>query len=178
MNLVDEVWGENRPPYSTGTAMVLAELYAGETWQSKAGRLGEKLKELGAHGTVVTALDEVAWLLNIRGSDIPYTPVVRSYVILKFLDDDTSLDLTLYVNPLKITQEIREHLKVEQLLEGVRAHIKNYEAVWGDLTTLREIANKKILLSSRFSYNLGTSQAVHEKVKFILIFLHKRRQIY
>jgi Xaa-Pro aminopeptidase len=170
VNLVDEVWGENRPPHSTGTAMVLTQLYAGETWQSKAGRLGEKMNELGAYGTVVTALDEVAWLLNIRGSDIPYTPVVRSYVILKFLEDDTTLDLTLYVNSAKITQEIREHLKVGQLLQGVQAQIKNYEDVWGDLTSLGEISNKKILLSSRFSYNLGTSQAVHEKVNLLQIF--------
>lgn len=165
-NLVDQVWGADRPEYSSGQAMVLNITYAGETWQAKAVRLGQKLKQLGAQGTVVSALDEVTWLLNIRGSDIPYTPVVRSYVILKFLDaEGATFELTLYVDQAKITPSIRDHLKVGQLQEGVRALIKNYNDFWADLTAFGGISTNKVLLPSRFSYNLGTSRAVHEKVK-------------
>jgi Xaa-Pro aminopeptidase len=164
-NLVDIVWGDSRPEPSTGEAMVLAAIYAGETWQAKAVRLGQKLKDLGVQGTVVSALDEVAWLLNIRGTDIPYTPVVRSYVIVKWRDaEETTLDLTLYVDPAKITPQIRDHLKVGQLLQGVQAQIKNYEDVWVDLTAFAAVTTNKVLLPSRFSYNLGTSKAVHQKV--------------
>lgn len=158
------MWGASRPEHNIEAAMVLADVYAGETWQAKTGRLGQKLKELGVQGTVVTALDEVAWLLNIRGTDIPYTPVVRSYVILKFFEDGTTLDLTLYVAPVKITQNITDHLKVGELQQGVQAQIKNYEDVWVDLTAFGAITTNKVLLPSRFSYNLGTSRAVHEKV--------------
>lgn len=160
------MWGAGRPEYSRGEAMVLGIEYAGEKWQAKAARLGQKLKQLGAQGTVVSALDEITWLLNIRGTDIPYTPVVRSYVIFKFLDaEGTTFELTLYVDQAKITQLIRDHLKVGLLQEGVRALIKNYGDFWADLTAFGEIRTNKVLLPSRFSYNLGTSRAVHEKVK-------------
>ena len=59
----------------------------------------------GADAIVVTALDEVAWLLNIRGYDVPYNPMVHAYVTV------TSSSVNLYVNESKLSPKVRAHLK-------------------------------------------------------------------
>lgn len=64
-----------------------------------------KLDAEGANAVVVTALDEVAWLLNIRGYDIPNNPMVHAYVIV------TSNSVNLYVNESKLSTEVKIHLK-------------------------------------------------------------------
>jgi Xaa-Pro aminopeptidase len=69
--------------------------------------LRAKLDAEGADAIVVTALDEVAWLLNIRGYDVPNNPMVRAYVTL------TSKAVHLYVNESKLSPEVRAHLKAQ-----------------------------------------------------------------
>lgn len=79
-------------------------IHVGESWQGKLAQLRRTLKEEGADMMVVSALDEVAWLLNLRGGDIPFTPVFRSYVIL-------GLDwATVYLPHDKINPTLRSHL--------------------------------------------------------------------
>lgn len=69
------------------------------------GAVRAELQLLNAESIVITALDEVAWLLNIRGSDLPFSPLVRSYVFL-------SLNrLVLFVDLNKVTNAIRDHLE-------------------------------------------------------------------
>lgn len=63
--------------------------------------------EIGADAMVITALDEIAWLLNIRGRDIPYNPFVKSYVIL------TTQEIHMYVNSKKLTDSVKLHLRTE-----------------------------------------------------------------
>jgi Xaa-Pro aminopeptidase len=69
--------------------------------------LRAKLDADGADAIVVTALDEVAWLLNIRGYDVPNNPMVRAYVTV------TSKSVDLYVNESKLGPEVRAHLKAQ-----------------------------------------------------------------
>ena len=66
-----------------------------------------KLDAEGADAIVVTALDEVAWLLNIRGYDVPNNPLVHAYVTV------TSKSVNLYVNESKLSFEVKEHLKAQ-----------------------------------------------------------------
>ena len=69
------------------------------------GAVRNELKELGLDAIVVTALDEIAWLLNLRGADVPYSPLVKSYVYLSLQQ------VVLFVEPLKLkVAPIREHL--------------------------------------------------------------------
>lgn len=78
--------------------------HLGETWQSKLSRLRHVLRHLGTDMQIITALDEIAWLLNLRGSDVPFTPVFRAYLIV-------GLNwATLYLPLEKITPLIRSHL--------------------------------------------------------------------
>lgn len=73
-NLVDQVWTD-RPARPTNPVFHLDEKYSGESLGSKLARMREQLKTIGSPGLVVQQLDEVAWLFNLRGTDIPYNPV-------------------------------------------------------------------------------------------------------
>ena len=81
-DLVGEIWLD-RPALVHEKAWILSIKYAGETRASKLGRLRKFIREAGAGQMILTALDDIAWLLNIRGNDIPCNPVVFSYLIVK-----------------------------------------------------------------------------------------------
>lgn len=83
----------------------------GVNWTEKVATVREELRKLGADAMVITALDEIAWLLNIRGRDIPYTPYLKSYVLL------SHSDIILYVDLTKLTPSVRAHFYAE--VEGI-----------------------------------------------------------
>lgn len=74
------------------------------TWQDKIDIIRGDMTKEKVDTLVLTALDEIAWTLNLRGGDVPYTPVFRSYMIL------TMTRATLYMPLSKVTTQIREHL--------------------------------------------------------------------
>ncbi len=82
LDLAASCW-EDRPALPSSEVFVLdADKYAGETAGSKLARLREKLKEQGADSFVTGKLDEIMWLLNIRGNDVEYNPVALSYAVI------------------------------------------------------------------------------------------------
>jgi len=100
----DELW-VNRPSIPANPIEIQPLEYAGETCESKIARLREALQKEGAEGTVVSQLDEIAWLLNLRGTDVHCNPVFVAYVLL------TQSEVTLFTNPEKITTEVAAYLK-------------------------------------------------------------------
>jgi len=80
-NLVDEAW-EDRPAMSSAPVQVLDKKFTGETATSKIRRLRAEMKKAGAAHHVVTTLDAIAWLFNVRGADVEFNPVVISYAII------------------------------------------------------------------------------------------------
>lgn len=80
-DLVDLIWDE-RPPLSAEPVWEMEISYAGLSREDKMQRVREKMEECGADAFLVTALDEIAWLLNLRGGDVKYTPVFLSYLFL------------------------------------------------------------------------------------------------
>ena len=88
---------------------------SGERWESKVGRLRDSLLETGNDAMIVTALDEVAWLFNLRGEDFPKEkiPLFFSYAIV------TKNRSLLYISPEKQTQDIKDHLQTEVRNIGV-----------------------------------------------------------
>lgn len=78
--------------------------YAGETTASKISRIRKSLAVRGADGLLVTALDEIAWVLNLRGSDVHCNPVFVSYLLI------TPGNVTLYINKEKLPEEVRHCL--------------------------------------------------------------------
>lgn len=86
-DLAGELW--DRPPLTFGPIWELADAYSGESRSSKMNRVRESMQKEGAGALVLTALDEIAWLLNLRGEDIAYNPVCLSYLII--LQDEAVL---------------------------------------------------------------------------------------
>ncbi|XP_044262577.1 xaa-Pro aminopeptidase ApepP-like isoform X1 [Tribolium madens] len=80
-DLIDVIW-TNRPARRNKNAFILDEKYTGRKWTRKIHNLRKTVQKLQADAIVVTSLDEIGWLLNIRGRDIPSSPLVRSYLLL------------------------------------------------------------------------------------------------
>lgn len=78
-NLVDTVWGNRRPPRPAEPVLPLEAKFTGRSWQDKVGEMRSEMAKKGASLLVLTALDDVAWLLNLRGADIAYNPVFFAY---------------------------------------------------------------------------------------------------
>ena len=76
-NLIDSIWKGERPEPDMVTIQVQEKTYAGEKWEDKVKELRRRLHHHNCDAMIVTSLTEIAYLLNIRGIDIPFTPVVK-----------------------------------------------------------------------------------------------------
>ena len=123
-NLVDAVW-EERPGAPKGKIEVHDEKYSGESTASKLKRLREKMAGADADAIVVTMLDSIAWLFNIRGSDVKYNPVVISYALI------TSEEALFFVDQDKLTETVQEALR------GV-VEVRSYEDFGSELQSLAQ----------------------------------------
>jgi len=129
-NLVGELW-DDRPDPVLAPMVNHPVKYCGETVESKLGKVRAAMKDAGATAHVVGALDQVAWLLNVRSKDISYTPVVTAYTIV------TARGATIYVDSRKVGKAIVKTLKG-------KAVVKDYDAVWSDLEKLAAGKKAKI----------------------------------
>ena len=103
-NPVDTVWND-RPTASNSPAMPYSEALAGRNSADKRAAVADWLKAGGYDATIIAALDAVAWLLNIRGTDVANTPVSLSYVVVRA--DGTA---ELFIAPEKVTPALTQHL--------------------------------------------------------------------
>ena len=103
-DLAGKIWSD-RPQMSKDPVYVLNVKYAGETREDKISRVREEMKKAGAQVHVLSSLDDIVWLLNIRGNDIEYNPVVLSYVIL------TMDQVHFYVQEEAVPDQVREELE-------------------------------------------------------------------
>ncbi len=103
-NLVDRIW-QNRPLPPNGKITPHLLEYAGEPHQSKRERLAAILVKQGQSAFAITAPESIAWLLNIRGSDVAHTPIAHALAILH---EDAKV--TLFADPAKIDADLRAHL--------------------------------------------------------------------
>ena len=105
-SLIDPIWKE-RPAIPEAPMFEMPIELSGKSTEDKLLDINKMLHKAGADCTILSALDEVAWTFNIRGTDVAYNPVVISYA---FVSEKESV---LFVNPKKIPAEIAEHLKKE-----------------------------------------------------------------
>lgn len=103
-NPIDAVW-HDRPAPSPAPLIVHPEQVAGRSAAAKRADVADWLATAGADATVITALDSIAWLLNVRGADVAHTPVALAYTIVHA---DGTADL--FVAPEKVTAAVTEHL--------------------------------------------------------------------
>ena len=100
-NLVDTVWRINRPDRPKQPIIPLEMKFTGKSWEDKVEEIQKQITEKPADILVLSALDNIAWLLNLRGSDIQFNPVFFSYVAI-------TLDkVYLFVDKSKV--KIRKH---------------------------------------------------------------------
>lgn len=112
----EAIWTD-RPARPMNPAFVHDEALAGEDVDSKISRVVDALDAADADGLLITALDEIAWLLNLRGSDVDYIPVVIAFA---YVSED---ERVLFIDSEKVTSEVKDHLKKY----GVK--IKDYDDI-------------------------------------------------
>jgi len=103
-NLIDKLWTD-RPSLPNTPVRIHDIAYAGISSEEKRMLVAKSLKEKRANGSILSTLESIAWLLNIRGDDIPNTPVSQGFAMIW---DDASMDL--FMNPSKISPEVRTYL--------------------------------------------------------------------
>lgn len=103
-NLVDAIW-DDQPEHPDAAVKVYPDQYAGKTSQDKRKEIADELKEKGAKAVLLTAPDSIAWLLNIRGDDVPNTPFALSYALLH---DNGDVDW--FVPAKKVPSDVKQHV--------------------------------------------------------------------
>ncbi|KAI9791968.1 MAG: hypothetical protein M1816_003237 [Peltula sp. TS41687] len=146
-NLVDRVWGDKRPPRPAEKVHVLGLEYTGKPFEDKLEDLRKELAKNKSPGFIVSMLDEVAWLYNLRGNDIPYNPVFYSYAII------TPDSASLYVDSSKIGDDVRSHL-------GSAVTIRPYESIFDEAQVLGS--------SNSVAANSNGSNVKSRKQKFLV----------
>jgi len=106
-NPIDSVW-QDQPAPSMAPAIIHADEFAGQTSAEKRSQIAAELQRRKADVAVIAALDSVAWLFNIRGADVPRTPVLRAFALVR-----SDAAATLFVAPAKIPPEVATHLGPE-----------------------------------------------------------------
>ena len=109
VDLVNDVW-EDRPPLSEKPCFYLEEKWTGESTASKLARVRAKMDECGATVHIIASLDDVCWLLNFRGDDIDFFPLVLSYATV-WKDH-----VDLYMDERKLNDEIRAHFAEDNVI--------------------------------------------------------------
>lgn len=130
-DLVGQIW-KDRPALPGKSAFSLDLTYAGESVRSKLNRLRESMKKLEAGTCVITGLDDIGWLLNLRGQDVAYCPLILSYAVVGMEE------VEFYVDEKKLNDEIKENLAENSV------KLYPYESVTERMKTFRQ--GEKVLI--------------------------------
>lgn len=158
-DLINKLW-KDRPEIPKGEIFTHQVKYAGKSRTEKLNEVRKEMEKLGANYYLLTSLDDIAWLLNIRGYDVPNNPVVTAYVII-------SMDKCyLFINPVKVPKDIKKELEAENI------KIKAYEKVeefLGSLTKkdsiLLDTAKTNILLYKAINSSTRKIEAMNITTK-------------
>ncbi|EHL04858.1 Creatinase [Desulfitobacterium hafniense DP7] len=150
-DLVGQLW-QDRPPIPARDIFVHDVSYAGRSRVEKLNELRQQMKGKGANVHVLTALDDIAWLLNIRGADVPNNPVTIAHVLV------TEDACTLCIDPAKVPAPVKAELE----RDGIQ--IKDYDAVAG---LLQGLGGDDAVLIDPESVNAFLDHAIHPQTKKI-----------
>ena len=145
-----ELWAD-RPPMPEAPAFIHETKYSGKSSVEKISIIREELKKCNARALFISALDEIAWTLNLRGNDVHCNPVIVSYLLIE------EQDIHYFIQPQKITLEVAEYLKST----GISLH--PYEEVE---TYLKQIRVESLLINPSKT-NYAVYSAVNPDCKII-----------
>ncbi len=149
-NLVDAIWGDERPATPCSQVFPHDVTYAGMTVAKKLDAVRRAMRARNAALHVVAALDEVAWLFNLRGSDVSFNPVFWSYATV-------SLEgATLYASSDRFVPGVLEALKAD----GVA--VAPYDAIMGDLATMKLPSGAAVWIDPN-TCNVGIHQVLSKR---------------
>lgn len=131
LDLIDEIWND-RPSISKEKSFTLDIKYTGESIESRILRVREVMREKKATAHILTTIDDICWLLNIRGNDVAFFPLVLSYAII------THNSFSLYIDEQKLDEKSREDFAKNNI------KICKYNDIYEDVKTFGE--NEVILL--------------------------------
>ncbi|OON97655.1 MAG: peptidase M24 [Candidatus Epulonipiscioides saccharophilum] len=158
IDLVNLLW-DDRPDLPQGKAFLLDIKYSGETTEAKLSRLRNKMQEEDVSYHVLTTLDDIAWLYNIRGNDIPHFPVILAYSIINI---DSAY---LFTDRTKLSDEIIFILNKDNI------KIKDYNEIYEFIKT---ISGKVLLDPAKLNYRLASDLPISaikvEKASPIVLF--------
>ncbi|XP_075690634.1 xaa-Pro aminopeptidase 2 [Rhinoderma darwinii] len=186
-NLVDVVWGSLRPPLPDNEIYFIPNEFVGSTWQEKVTNIRQQMEQHSQKPSAVllSALEESAWLFNLRGQDIPNNPFFYSYSLL------TTDSIRLFVNVSRISSSVRTYLNTscpgltcvqileyEKVRETVTDYVKGNVKVWiGSRYTnygVYEVIPQTKLVSEEYSPIMRTKAVKTEKEQQLLKQCHIR----
>jgi Xaa-Pro aminopeptidase len=137
-NLIDLIW-KDQPSIPANPVFHLSDKFTGRDSADKIDKLRSQFDAQGAWGCIVSALDEICWLFNLRGSDIPFNPVFFSYALV------TKDSVFLYVDKTRLGEDAIEYLDKG----GVT--ILPYDQIFPDLS-VKDVPTLKLWIDSRASW--------------------------
>ncbi len=152
-DLVGMIW-EDRPGLPVNPVWILKEQYTGQSAQEKLKGLREAMREAGTGVHVLTTLDDIVWLFNIRGGDVPHNPVVLSYVVV------TEKTCNLFINEGVLNDEVRTYL------DRLHVTVMPYDGIYEFVKSFR--GERVLLERSRINYailkNLDPSNKIIDRM--------------
>lgn len=141
-DLIGEIWND-RPALPKSDVFILDEKYCGESFESKIERVRRKMSNLNTNKHILTSLDDIAWLFNMRGRDVKNNPVSLSYAMI------STEEAVLYIDKNKITEEAEKYFIDKNI------KLKDYFSIYEDVKTIAK--NDVVLLDTTkvnyFIYN-------------------------
>lgn len=150
-DLIDLIW-EDRPSLSKEKAWILKEEYSGESTQSKLKRLRDKMKEKKATVHLMSSLYDISWLLNVRGNDISYVPVVLSYLAV------TEDECIWFLQEEIIDDELKVYLEANNITT------KPYESFYEYVATIKK---RETVLVNLSAINYRVASALDSEIKIV-----------
>ena len=150
-DLIDLIW-EDRPALSKQPLFILEEKYSGKSTADKIGDLRKAMKENGADVHILTSLYDIAWLLNIRGNDIDYVPVVLSYLVLN------ETECIWFLQEEVVDDKIRAYLEENHITT------KPYDAIYDYVP---EIPADAVVLMNRGTVNYRIVNSLDKAIKVV-----------
>ena len=142
MDLVDKIW-TNRPELSHEPGYELDIKYAGESRYDKIKKIQSNLEAKGADLTVISSLDDIMWILNLRGNDVKCNPVILSYLVVH------KAKVVLYINSSVLSADVKLNLAKDRVV------IREYNTIYNDIVNFD---NYKILIDlNKTNYSLFKS---------------------
>ncbi len=151
IDLLDKIWKE-RPDFPKEKAIILKEEYTGKETLEKINEIRKIIREKGATSHIVSTLDDIAWIFNMRGRDIKYNPFFMSYAYISLNE------IILFVNKEIILKDTREYLEAQGII------LKDYSSFYNYISKIKE---EEVVLIDNNNINSLMYNSLPEKLKKI-----------